>query len=54
VHHEGERLRVHLVDQPVNTLDLRVAVGRVAEDAEGELAGRQRRKRRAAGDEQEA
>jgi hypothetical protein len=53
VHHEGERLLVHLVDQPVEASDLRVAVGRVAERAERELARRQRRQRRAAGNQHE-
>jgi hypothetical protein len=52
VHHERERLRVDLVDQPVKPLDLRVGVGRVAQNAEGELARRQRRERRAAGEQQ--
>ena len=49
VHHELERLRVHLVDQPVEPLDLGIGVGRIAQHAERELARRHRRKWRAAG-----
>jgi len=47
VHHEGERLRVHLVDQPVDACDLRLAIGRIAQRAERDVACRQRRERRA-------
>jgi len=47
VHHEGERLRVHLVDQPVEACDLRLAIGRIAQRAERDVACRQRRERRA-------
>jgi len=53
VHHEGEGLGVDLVDQPVKPLDLRFAVRRVAQNAEGALARRQRRERRATRDQQE-
>jgi hypothetical protein len=53
VHDEGERLGVDLVDQPVEPLDLRFGVRRVAQDAEAELARRQRRQRRATRGEQE-
>jgi hypothetical protein len=49
VHYEFQRLRVHLVDQPVETLDFELGIGRVAEDAEGEFPAGQRRERRAAG-----
>ncbi|HET9352043.1 MAG TPA: hypothetical protein VFO02_12035 [Burkholderiales bacterium] len=52
MHYELERLRVHLVDQPVETLDFELGIGRVAEDAESDLARRQRRKRCAARDQQ--
>jgi hypothetical protein len=52
VHHKVERLRVHLVDQPVETLDFELGIGRVAEDAEADLARGQRRKRCAARDQQ--
>jgi hypothetical protein len=53
VHHEGERLGVDLIDQPVEPLDLRFGVRRVAQDAEAELVRRQRRQRRATRGEQE-
>jgi hypothetical protein len=52
VHYEFQRLRVHLVDQPVETLDFELGIGRVAEDAEADLARGQRRKRCAARDQQ--
>jgi hypothetical protein len=52
VHHELERLRVHLVDQPVETLDFELGIGRVAEDGEADLARGQRRERRAAREQQ--
>ncbi|HSA69341.1 MAG TPA: hypothetical protein VLF65_07015 [Burkholderiales bacterium] len=52
MHYEFQRLRVHLVDQPVETLDFELGIGRVAEDAEADLARGQRRKRCAARDQQ--
>jgi hypothetical protein len=54
VHHEGERLRVHLVDQQLEARDLRLAIGRIAQRAERDVACRQRRERRAAGNQQES
>ena len=39
VHDEGERLRVHLVDQRVEALDLGLGVGRVAQHAEATRSG---------------
>jgi hypothetical protein len=53
VHHEGERLAVDLLDQPVEALDLRLRIGRIAEQAERQLARRQRLERRAAGQQRE-
>ena len=52
VHHELQRLCVDLVDQPVESLDLELGIGCVAEDAEAELTRGQRRERPAARREQ--
>ena len=51
VHYEGERLGVHLVDQPVEPLHLVGGVGRVSQQPEIDLAGRLRGGR-AAGEQQ--
>jgi hypothetical protein len=40
VHHEGERLRVHLVDQPIEPLHFVGRVGRIPEHAESDLTRR--------------
>jgi len=53
VHDELERLCVHLVDQPLEALDLSGGVGYVAEDAEGDVARGERRQRRAAREKKE-
>jgi hypothetical protein len=50
--HESQRLGVDLIDQPVEALDLQVGIGRVAQDTEAELPRGQRRKRRAAREQQ--
>jgi len=53
VHHEFQRLGVHLVDQPLQPLGFELGIGGVAEDAEADLARGQRRERRAARQQQE-
>jgi hypothetical protein len=53
VHDEGELLRVHVVDHPVEQLDLARVVRRVAEDAEGDAAGGRGGRRAAADEEQQ-
>jgi hypothetical protein len=49
VHDERERLPVQAIDQRVELLDLGRRVWRIAKQAEGEWPARQRRERRAAG-----
>jgi hypothetical protein len=48
---EGELLGVHALDHPVEPLDLAVVIGRIAEHAEDERVGRDRRRRRAPGEQ---
>jgi hypothetical protein len=45
MHDERERLRVHLVDQPIETLHFIGVVGGVAQHPERKLALRERRER---------
>ena len=49
---EREVLRVHVVDQRLEALNLVIGVGDVAEQAERERSRRQRRELRAAGEKQ--